>query len=205
MCNGFCREEVVAMSAATLPDLLRYRDLAPHGLTRHRFDQLIHDKEYERIAPGVFLRAGTVDDTTAGWIAAAIKRPEATLCLLSALSIHDLTDDILTQSEIAIPRGTQAPTIRIARIAWHRFDAETFEMGRTEYPLPGGVSIGLYSAERTIIDLFRLSHQWGSDLAVDALKRWLRGRGHSPSALITMAKQFPKAVPALRTALEILL
>lgn len=193
------------MGTATLPDLLRYQDLASHGLSRHRFDQLIDDGEYEWIAPGLFLRAGTTDDTTAAWMAIAVKRPAATLCLLSALSLHDLTDDILMQSEIAIPRGTGPLTIRIAKIAWHRFDAETFHIGRTEHALPAGLSIGLYSAERTIIDLFRLSHDWGSDLAIDALKRWLRKRGNSPSALITMAKLFPKALPALRNALEILL
>ncbi|WP_291056087.1 hypothetical protein [Herbiconiux sp.] len=193
------------MDGATLPDVLRYGNAAQLGLSRHRLDALISGGEYERIAPGVFLRAGITDDTTAGWMAAAVKRPTATLCLLSALSFHDLTDEILTRSEIAIPRGEHAVDVRIAPIAWHRFDAETFEIGRTEHALPGGMSIGLYSAERTIIDLFRLRHSWGSDLAIHALKRWLRGRGHSPSALSTMAKSFPKAQLALRTALEILL
>lgn len=193
------------MEITTLPDLLRYEDLASHGLSRHRFDQLLNGGEYERIAPGVFLSAGTTDDTTAAWMAIATKRPEATLCLLSALSIHDLTDDIPRRSDVAIPRGTGPLTIPIARIAWHRFDAETFHLGRTEHALPGGLSIGLYSAERTIIDLFRLSHDWGRDLAVDALKRWLRVRGNSPSSLVTMAKHFPKALPSLRNTLEILL
>jgi hypothetical protein len=62
-----------------------------------------------------------------------------------------------------------------------------------------------YSAERTIIDLFRLSHDWGSDLGIEALKRWLRGRGNSPSALLEMARDFPKGRPALQNALDILL
>jgi hypothetical protein len=67
------------------------------------------------------------------------------------------------------------------------------------------LSIGLYSPERTIIDLFRLRHDWGSDLAIGALKRWLRGRGNSPAMLSAMAESFPKARPALQNALEILL
>lgn len=196
---------VVDMDTASMPDLLGYRSLAALGLTRRQFDRLIEAGEYERIAPGLFLRAGAADDTTAAWMAIATKRPEATLCLLSALSIHDLTDEIPTRSDIAIPRGTHALTIAFAAISWHRFDAATFGIGRTEYALPGGLSIGLYSAERTIIDLFRLSHDWGSDLAVEALKRWLRGRGNSPSALLAMAREFPKGRPALQNALEILL
>lgn len=191
--------------ASLWPDLLRYRDLSALDLTRHRLDRLAEAGEYERIAPGTFLRAGTTDDTTAAWMAISLRRPEATICLLSALALHDLTDDIPTGSDIAIPRGTQPVRIDQAPIAWHRFDSDTFDLGRGEYRLPAGLSIGFYSPERTIVDLFRLRHVWGSDLAHDALKRWLSRRGTSPSTLLGLAARFPHAQPALRVALEILL
>ncbi|GAA1320404.1 hypothetical protein ACFSWE_04975 [Leucobacter albus] len=193
------------MNTAFLPDMLGYKDLAAAGLTRRHFERLIELAEYDRIAPGQFLRAGATDDTTAAWMAIAGKRPQATLCLLTALSLHDLTDEIPARSNIAIPRGAKPLTVWSAPISWHHFDAGTFEIGRTEHALPGGRNIGLYSAERTIIDLFRLSHEWGIDLAVEALKRWLRERGNSPAKLLAMAKHFPKGKPALQNALEILL
>ncbi|MFT0846679.1 type IV toxin-antitoxin system AbiEi family antitoxin domain-containing protein [Actinomycetaceae bacterium L2_0104] len=193
------------MDPATLPDLLSYDDLATQGLTRHGLNRLLESGEFERIAPGLFLRSELTDDTTAAWIAIATKRPNATLCLLTALSLHELTDEIPARSDIAIPRGTQPVTVHHAPIAWHRFDTETFDIGRAEHRLPGGSSIGLYAAERTLIDLFRLRHAWGSDLALDSLKRWLRGRGNSPGSLLTMAECFPKARPAIHHALEVLL
>lgn len=193
------------MDIATLPDLLSYDDLGAQGLTRHGLDRLIESGEFERVAPGLFLRSGLTDDTTAAWIAIAAKRRDATLCLLTALSLHDLTDEIPARSDIAIPRGTQPVTVRHAPIAWHRFDADTFSIGRTEHALPDGSTIGLYSAERALIDLFRLRHVWGSDLALGALKQWLRGRGNSPGSLLTMAEEFPKARPAIQHALEVLL
>lgn len=193
------------MDAATLPDVLRYDDLALHGLTRHGLDRLIEVGEFERIAPGLFLRSGLTDDTTAAWIAIAAKKPDPTLCLLTALSLHDLTDEIPARSDLAIPRGTQPVTIHHAPIAWHRFDTDTFHIGRGEHALPGGRSIGLYTAERTLVDLFRLRHAWGSDLAHGALKRWLRGHGNSPGALLALAESFPKARPAIQQALEVLL
>ncbi|PDQ35349.1 MAG: hypothetical protein B5766_06685 [Candidatus Lumbricidophila eiseniae] len=193
------------MDATTLPDLLGYDDLASLDLTRHGLDRLIESGDFGRIAPGLFLRAGLADDTTAAWIAVAAKKPDATLCLLTALSLHELTDEIPARSDIAIPRGTQPVTIHHAPITWHRFDTDTFGIGRGEHALPGGLSIGLYSAERTLIDLFRLRHAWGSDLALGALKRWLRERGNSPAALLTVAESFPKARPAIQQALEVLL
>lgn len=193
------------MDIATMPDLLRYDDLTAQGLTRHGLDRLIAAGEFERIAPGLFLRAGLADDTTAAWMAVAAKKPDATLCLLTALSLHELTDEIPTRSDIAIPRGTQPVAVRHAPMAWHRFDAGTFGIGRIEYELPGRLTIGLYSAERTLVDLFRLRHAWGSDLALGALKRWLRGRGNSPAALLAIAESFPKARPSIQQALEVLL
>lgn len=126
------------MDIATLPNLLSYDELAVQGLTRHGLDRLIESGEFERIAPGLFLRSGLADDTTSAWVAIATKRPDATLCLLTALSLHELTDEIPARSDIAIPRGTQPVTVRHAPIAWHRFDADTFSIGRTERALPDG-------------------------------------------------------------------
>lgn len=193
------------MDTPILPDLLNYRDLATPGLTRYGLDRLVESGQFERIAPGLFLRTGLVDDTTAAWMAVATKKPAATLCLLTALSLHEFTDEIPARSDIAIPRGSQPVTVHHAPIAWHRFDADTFDIGRAEHTLPGGLSIGLYSAERTLIDLFRLRHTWGSDLALGALKQWLRGRGNSPATLLTLAESFPKARPTIQQALEVLL
>ena len=90
-----------------------------------------------------FIRTGLTDGTTAALIAATAKKPQATICLLSALSIHDLTDENPTRSDIALPRGSQPPRITISPVRWHRFDPATFEVGRTQQSLPGGGRIGL--------------------------------------------------------------
>ena len=57
------------MDTALLPAMLGYKDLTDAGLTRRQFDRLIESEEYERIAPGQFLRTGATDDTTAAWMA----------------------------------------------------------------------------------------------------------------------------------------
>ncbi|RLP83367.1 hypothetical protein D9V34_07250 [Mycetocola lacteus] len=187
------------------PVFLRYQDLGSYGLTRHGFDRLINEGGYERVAPGSFMRPGVIDGTAAAWVAIAAKKPRSTLCMMSALSIHGLTDEIPIHSDIAIPRGQQPVKVEFEPVSWHRFDPITFDLGRTEYPLIDGATIGLYSAERTLVDLFRLRHRWGSDIAHSALKQWLRSPARSIPALLEIAQAFPKARPALTTALEILL
>jgi predicted transcriptional regulator of viral defense system len=177
----------------------------PEGWTRHRLERLVEAGEYERVAAGVFVRSEALADTSATWIGIAVKRPEATLCLLSAAAMHDLTDEIPRATNLAIPRGLHPVSVDWPPVRWHRFAVDTFVIGRAEHPLAEGISIGLYSAERTIIDLFRLRHEWGQDMAIEALKRWLRGQGHAPSTLLDLARSFPDALTTLRESLEILL
>jgi hypothetical protein len=106
---------------------------------------------------------------------------------------------------LALPRGTRAPATS-APITWHQFDPKTFDLGRADLDVGAGYRIGLYSAERSICDAFRLRHLEGSEQAVEALKRWLRRPGSQPSQLLALAAEMgPRATEPIRSALQILL
>jgi hypothetical protein len=60
----------------------------------------------------------------------------------------------------------------------------------------------LYSPERSLVDMIRLRHREGSDIAWEALRRWLGRKGAKPAALIEMAKALHGAERAVRNALE---
>lgn len=134
----------------------------------------------------------------------AERAPRATLCLETALARHGLIDAIPSSIDIAIPRGTTRPALRAPR-RLHQFDARTFDIGRETLDVGARRPLGLYSAERSLIDVVRLRHLEGSELAWEALRRWLDRPGRNPARLIEMARSFPRAEPALRRALEVLL
>lgn len=168
------------------------------GLSRSGLYRAARAGRYERIARGIYLPA----DATAAdwdWLEAATRRADATICLTSALAQHDLTDAIPAALDIAIPRGVRIP-VTASAIAWHSFDRETFGLGREEISIPGSeLTIGLYSAERSIADAFRLRGELGYELARDALKEWLR-RGGKPARLMAIASRLPRAkTPVLQT------
>lgn len=185
--------------------ILRDTDFADSALSWRDVDQAIIRGEVERIAPGTYARTSLVDDDTASLASIALRKPSATICLLSALDRHDLTDAIPSRIDIAVPRGSRALTAPYSRIAWHHFDISTFNVGREQVEVVDGIFVGLYGAQRTIIDAFRLRHIVGSDTANEALKRWLRRPGSHPAELLKMAANFPKALPQLRKSLEVLL
>jgi hypothetical protein len=130
--------------------------------------------------------------------------PMATICLETALARHDLIDSIPAAIDIAIPRGSARPKLR-APIRLHQFDQRTFELGREMITVGGRKGIGMFSAERSLIDAIRLRHREGSDIAFEALRNWLGLPGRSPAQLIKMARQLPNAEAPLRHALEVLL
>lgn len=194
-------EQLARRALDALPNTFRYSQ-ARHLLNDRRLRDLQAAGLIERTSRGTY-RKSDAEDGDMDLEEIAAKAPRATLCLRSALARHDLIDDIPTTYDIALPRRTWPPTTR-APVTWHQFDPRTFDLGRTTLPLGSQSDIGLYDPERCILDAYRLRHLEGPELANEALRRWLR-RGGQPSTLLTMGKDFPRALPALRNALEVLL
>jgi len=158
--------------------------------------------DIEAIARGLY-RWASDKPADLDLIEIARRAPAATICLTSALARHDLTDENSSRIDLALPRTARPPRTR-APVRWHRFDTETFDLGRTLIKVNGD-HIGLYNPERSIVDAFRLRHLEGEDLAHEALRRWLRRRGSNPAGLLELARHFPRAEGPIRRALEILL
>lgn len=187
---------------AELPDIFTHADASALGISDRRLAEMRSAGEIDRLARGIYLKPEIDIDHDLAEI--AIRAPRATLCLTTALARHNLTDDIPSSINVALPREQRHPRTAVP-VTWHRFDSDTFNIGRAEHKLSDQLSVGIYDPMRAIIDAYRLRHLYGIDQAHEALKRWLPGRGNQPRALLKMAKLFPKAEPTLRTALETLL
>ncbi len=185
---------------ASLPDTFRYSEALEH-ISERQLRRLVNDGRVIALSRGLYRKSDWLGDDDLIEIAA--KAPQATLCLRSALARHDLIDDIPAEIDIAIPRGSWTPDVT-PPVRWRHFDADTFEIGRGRLDIGEDRDIGIYSAERSIIDAFRMRHLEGDDLAIEALKSWVR-RGGQPSELLRMAGSFPRAQTAIRGTLEILL
>jgi hypothetical protein len=186
-----------------LGDTFRYGEAKKAGVGDKRLYRLRDTGEIIALGGGVYRWADAppADDDL---VEIAERVPRATLCLETALARHRLIDTIPTAIDVAIPRGSTRPALR-APCRLHQFDPRTFELGREPLDVGARRPIGIYSAERSIIDVIRLRHREGSDVAWEALRRWLSQPGRSPAQLIELARQFPGAEPALRRALEVLL
>ena len=185
---------------AKLPTVFRFTD-AVAAVSERQLRNLAGQAQVVQLARGLYRKHDLLSDDDL--IEIASKARLATICLRSALARHDLIDDIPAFIDIAIPRGTWKPVLQ-PPVRWHYFDQTTFELGRDLMNLSDSLTIGLYSPERSVIDAYRLRYREGSDMANEALKRWLKAGGQ-PSVLLNMALAFPRTLPVLRSTLEVLL
>ena len=173
------------------------------GLSSRTLYRLRDAGKIEQIGPGLY-RDIDSPSTDLDLLEIAYKAPRGTICLSSALARHDLIDMIPGKIDIALPRGRTGPTT-LAPVSWHYFNIATFDVERTTIEIPGEkLPIGIYSAERSIVDVFRLRGTEGAEVGIEALKNWLRRRGSRPAQLLAIAKQLPRATGPIRNALEIL-
>jgi hypothetical protein len=193
---------VITIADPELPTTFTPTEAERRGVSRRRLERLQTTGKVERIGHGLYRRTdGEPVDHDLVEIAAKAHRP--TLCLLSALARHELTDVIPAAHDIAVPRGVWQPVVS-AQVHWHKFDPTTFDIGRAEMHLDDTYALGLYDAPRSIVDAYRLRRDVGPDVANEALRRWLR-RGGKPTDLMRLTRSFPAARPALLHAMQVLL
>ena len=191
-----------AKATTGLPEVFTHADARHAGISDRDLYRMRDRGDIDRVARGIYAHPGFEADPDL--VEVAIRAPSATLCLTSALAHHGLTDDIPPAINVALPRSQRPPKTE-APVTWHRFNSDTFNIGRTTTPVTDRLAIGIYSPTRTIVDAYRLRHLYGTEQALEALKRWLRVKGNQPAALLEIASRFPKSAPVIRLTLETLL
>ena len=186
-----------------LGDVFTYQEARAAGLSHRQIYAMRDTGELTSLGGGVYRRSDA-PLADLDLIEIAERVPLGTLCLETALARHGLLDAIPIAIDIAIPRGNHRPALRAPQ-RLHNFDRATFEVGRELIEVGARRPLGIYSAERSLIDLVRLRHDQGSDQAWEALRRWLATPGRNPGRLIRLAAQFHGAETPLRRALEVLL
>ncbi|MDY0040541.1 MAG: hypothetical protein RBS57_09540 [Desulforhabdus sp.] len=101
-------------------------------------------------------------------VESALSIPNGVICLISALAIYGLTEEIPREHWIAVQRDSKMRVPRPIRIVRYR----NATLGKTEINLDG-TKVPIYDRERTIVDSFRLLDR---ELAIKALKMALASK-----------------------------
>lgn len=183
--------------------VFRTRDAVNAGVHPRELYALRDRGDLIELSRGVFGFADALSTPCLDLIAVSKRSAQGIICLNSALSFWDLTDEIPAEAHLAVPRGSRPPSIDYPPTHVHVFAADTFELGREEIRLESGEEIDIYSPERSVVDAMRLRSQVGSDVAYEALRRYLRRPGASPGNLLRLARRLRAGGP-MADALQVL-
>lgn len=120
-------------------------------------------------------------------VTVATRVPQGVLCLISALSFHELTTQVPHTIDIALERGTRKPRLDYPPTRFFWFSGPAFHEGIEAHKLDGTL-VRLYDPEKTLADCFRYRNRLGMDVVLEALKLWRERRRKKLDVLLKYAR-----------------
>ncbi len=125
--------------------------------------------EIEIISRGVFRLSDIPPLGNPDLVTVATRVPHGVICLISALSFHELTTQIPHEVHVALQRGAEEPRLDYPPIRTYRFTGEAFTAGVDTHELDG-VGVRIYSLEKTLADCFKFRNKVGLDTVIEAIR-----------------------------------
>lgn len=163
------------LKAAGVGAFFRPRDVLPVGVSFRQLQRFVAEGTVEKLGGGVY-RLSEVEPNEFETIAmVASAAPEAIVCLLSALRIHEIGTQAPHQVWLAIDRKARIPRRLPAKARIVRFSGQMLTYGVVTQSMQG-VSVRLTNPARTVVDCFRYRNKIGLDVAMEALRDAVRSR-----------------------------
>lgn len=138
------------------------------GIDRFMLSHYVKTGLLERVSRGLYKASGYQNPDAFLWgdlIKTVYSIKNGVICLISALAIYDLTDEIPREHWIAVPHGRSVskPDVRVIHL-------RNMDLGITEIELENSL-VPIFDRERTIVDSFRFL---SIETAIQALKEAIK-------------------------------
>jgi predicted transcriptional regulator of viral defense system len=156
--------------------ILTASEVDSEGIHRQALTRLVREGKLERVARGRYrVPKGPV---TANRSLAEISAsaPRGVICLLSALSFHDLTTQLPADIWIAVERRARKPVLKNSPVRVVRFGGEAYTEGIEAHKIEGQ-TVRIYNVSKI-----------GLDVALEALRDGWRGRRYTMDELNRYAR-----------------
>lgn len=153
--------------------ILRASKAIELGVPKHVIYEMVETGELIREAQGIYRLSEAEMSGNPDLVNLSLRVPRAVFCLISALYFHELTTQIPHYVYFALPRDVKTPKIQYPPIWVFHYSQESYQAGVVEHELDG-VKVKIYDREKTIADCFKFRQTVGMDVAIEAVKDYLR-------------------------------
>jgi predicted transcriptional regulator of viral defense system len=196
MTSGAERQQDRAIALLSQRGMARLSELTDAGVTAATVSRMERNGKVIRLARGLYQLPNAPLDANHSLAEAAKLVPKGIICLQSALAYHDLTDRIPHSVWMAIGFENWRPRITQPPIQIVRFGPKVLPSGIEDHTIEG-VSVRIYGAAKTVVDVFRFSHRAarrynqrpGLNQAIEGLREALRQRKGTPAEIARYATE----------------
>jgi predicted transcriptional regulator of viral defense system len=174
--------------------MARLSELAKEGVTAATIGRMRRKGLVFQLSRGLYQLPDAGGDTNHALAEAAKLVPRGVVCLVSALAFHQLSDIIPRSVWVAIGPKDRRPAAKQPPLEIVRFRDKMLHAGVEEHRIEG-VTVRIYNAAKTVVDLFRYRQSAGMrykkstglNLALEGLREALRQRKATPAEIADYA------------------
>ena len=166
---------------------LRMSEALRLGINRRTLYAMRDAGAIEPVTRGLYRLASLDPLAHPDLVTVATRVPQGVLCLISALSFHELTTQVPHTIDVALERGTRKPRLDYPPTRFYWFSGPAFSEGIETHQLDGA-PVRIYDPEKTLVDCFRYRNQIGMDVVLEAMKLWRERRRKKLDALLKYAR-----------------
>ena len=167
--------------------LLRVCDLTSRGLHPEYLRRLYQKGLVRREGRGLYIAADAEISVHYGLAQVAKRVSHGVICLLSALSFHEIGTQLPHQVWMAIDRRAAKPKMQYPPLRVMRFSGAALTEGIETYQIEG-VPVQIFNPSKTVADCFKYRNKIGLDVALEALKECILDRRTTMDDLWHFAK-----------------
>ncbi|MFN3430040.1 MAG: type IV toxin-antitoxin system AbiEi family antitoxin domain-containing protein [Candidatus Sericytochromatia bacterium] len=179
--------EATLLALARTKGILRSSDLAPLGIPRAYLTRLVENGHLLKTGRGLYVLSDAEWTEHHPLAEASRRAPGGIICLLSALTFHQMTSQLPHHVWMAIDRHAWRPKIDQPKLRVVIMSGERLTAGVDEH-LIEGVSVRIYNPAKTVADCFRFRNKIGVDVAIEALRAYHRERRGTMDELMHYAR-----------------
>jgi len=166
---------------------LRMSEAIGYGISRYTLYKMRDNGVIEQVTRGIYRLADLPPIGNPDLVTVGLRFPSAVICLISALSYHGITTQIPHEISVAVPRSARMPSLNTPPVRAYKFSDKAYKEGIEKHQIDG-VSVQIYSPEKTLADCFKYRNKLGMDIVLEALKLYKSQKKFNLDKLLKYAR-----------------
>lgn len=167
--------------------LLRTGQALAAGVHPRTLYALRDSGQIEQLGRGLYRLADMPPLGNPDLVVVGVKVPAGVVCLISALSFHEITTQVPHEVYVALPKGAERPRIQHPPLRPFWFGGEAYTAGAETHALDG-VPVRVYAPEKTLADCFKFRSRIGLDVCLEALRMYRQRKKVRVDELLRFAR-----------------